>query len=375
MNIPCHICGNGRLTLVPEYSSLKRVTSDCKPWPAGGRLGICQSCSTAQAVIDDTWRDECRQIYGAYTIYHQADGKEQPVYNPSSGIPSARSDYLLDNLAKAVAVPKSGRLLDIGCGNGGFLRSFSKKFPHWQLNGSEYDGKYRAQVESIPGFESLFLGDIAGISGSFNAISLIHVFEHIESPHALLQQVQGKLKSDGILVIELPYFVENPFVLAVADHATHFDAATIRTLLARSDFSPLHVTSDWIPKELSIVAQKQNPVAASANLTPVSPVAAIRWLESVRRHAADIAKLSKHFGIFGTSIAGNWLYAELNRDVEFFVDEDLNRTGKKMNGCPVIAPADVPPDSDIYIALPRNLVNAVMDRTKNAPGRYHAPPG
>jgi SAM-dependent methyltransferase len=369
----CHVCGQGNLAMLPEFTALKRVTSDCKPWPAGGKLGVCDTCSTVQNIVDDTWRQECRQIYSSYTIYHQAGGTEQPVFDLGSGISAARSDRFLANLGKAVTLPGKGRLLDIGCGNGGFLRSFSRTYPQWRLNGSEYDAKYKAEVERSPGVEACFIGDLAGIAGPFDAVSLIHVLEHLESPRDVLQTVRNKLGESGYLIVELPYYVENPFVLTVADHATHFDAPTTCSLLVAAGFSPAHVTSGWVPKELSLVADKTRPATAKNEIPAGDPVTAVRWLGSVREQAEDIASRAKHFGILGTSIAATWLYAELAEKVDFFVDEDKARTGKEMFGIPVLAPDQVPADGDIYISLPVKLAENVRNRMGGRPGRYHLP--
>ncbi len=369
----CHVCGKGKLAMLPEFAALKRVTSDCKPWPAGGKLGVCDTCSTAQNIVDDTWREECRQIYSSYTIYHQAAGIEQPVFDLSSGTSSARSDRFLLNLGQEVSLSERGRLLDIGCGNGGFLRSFAKNYPQWRLTGSEYDAKYKAEVESIPGVEACIVGDIAAIPDRFDIISLIHVLEHLESPHDVLQGVWDKLLEHGHLIVELPYYVENPFVLAVADHATHFDATTACSLLMTAGFSPTHVTSGWVPKELSLVADKTQPATARNDIPAGNPVASVRWLGSVRDHAAEIASHSKHFGILGTSIAATWLYAELAGKVQFFVDEDATRIGKTMFGIPVLAPAEVPGDGDVYISLPLRLAKNVANRMQGRAGQYHVP--
>ena len=34
----CSICGDGLLVELAAFRQLRRVTSDCRPWPAGGRL-------------------------------------------------------------------------------------------------------------------------------------------------------------------------------------------------------------------------------------------------------------------------------------------------------------------------------------------------
>jgi SAM-dependent methyltransferase len=361
--------------LVPEFSQLRRVTSDCRPWKTGGRLGVCDACATVQAVVDAQWQAECREIYQSYTIYAQGGGAEQRVFDSCSGASASRSDQLLERLTEVLDLPKQGRLIDIGCGNGGLLRNFSRRHPAWRLCGSEFDEKHRASIETIPGFEKFFSGDVRELTGEFDICSLIHVLEHIESPREFLAALRNKLKTDGLLIVELPAYRQNPFELLIADHATHFDAATIEALLANAEFKSLHVTDEWIPKELSVVARALPPLAARTRPTSESHLSsAIHWLDAVRREAADLARHSPSFGIFGTSIAATWLFSELDGKTGFFVDEDPNRVGGTHLGLPIYRESEVPPGSDVYVALPPEISAAVAARLGSGTAHYHSVP-
>jgi SAM-dependent methyltransferase len=371
----CHICGEGSVELVPEFSQLRRVTSDCRPWSAGGRLGTCEVCATVQTVVDAHWQTECREIYQSYAIYAQGGGAEQRVFDSSSGASASRSDQLLDRLVEVADIGEQGRLIDIGCGNGGFLRSFSRRHPGWRLCGSEFDEKHRASIESIPGFEKFFSGDVRDLPGEFDICSLIHVLEHIEAPREFLGSVRSKLKAGGLLIVELPSFRQNPFELLIADHATHFEPATIESLLADTQFKSLHVTGEWIPKELSIVACALPPIAERTR--PASedhPSSAIHWLDAVRRDATDLARRSTNFGIFGTSIAATWLFSELEGKADFFVDEDPDRVGGRHLERPIYRSSDVPAGSDVYVVLPPKTSAAITARLGSAAARYHPVP-
>ena len=375
MNPRCHICGIGNVELVPAFSQLKRVTSDCRPWSAGSRLGTCDVCATVQTVVDTQWQAECREIYQSYAIYAQGGGAEQRVFDSSSGASASRSDQLLDRLAEVVEIPKEGRLIDIGCGNGGFLRSFSRRHPDWRLSGSEFDEKHRASIETIPGFEEFFSGDVRDLPGEFDICSLIHVLEHIEGPRTFLGSVRSKLKAGGLLVVELPSFQQNPFELLIADHATHFEPATIESLLANASFQSLHVTGEWIPKELSIVARVLPPITQRTPPNSEDHLSsAIHWLDAVRREAKDVARRSAHFGIFGTSIAATWLFGELDGIAGFFVDEDPDRVGGKHLGLPICRASNVPAGSDVYVVLPPKISAAVAARLGSSGVRYHSVP-
>ncbi len=371
----CHICGEGNVELVPEFSQLRRVTSDCRPWSAGGRLGTCESCATVQTVVDEQWQAECREIYQSYAIYAQGGGAEQRVFDSSSGASASRSDQLLDRLADVAGIPKQGRLIDIGCGNGGFLRSFSRRHPGWRLCGSEFDEKHRASIETIPGFEEFFSGDVRDLPGEFDICSLIHVLEHIEAPRNFLGSVRSKLKAGGLLIVELPSFQQNPFELLIADHATHFEPATIEALLSKAGFKSLLVTSEWIPKELSVVARALPPIAERTRPMSGDHLSlAMRWLDAVRRDAMALAQRSAHFGIFGTSIAATWLFSELDGKAGFFVDEDPDRAGGQHLELPIYRVSEVPAGSDVYVVLPPKISAAVAARLGSATARYHPVP-
>jgi SAM-dependent methyltransferase len=372
--VHCHICRRDELALDALFADFKRVTSDCRPWAAGGQLGACTACGTAQARIDDQWRGECRQIYESYAIYYQGGGAEQKVFDSASGASASRSDQLLEQLKSVVTLPEAGRLVDVGCGNGNFLRSFSRRFPNWRLLGSEFDETHRATVEAIPGVEGFFSRDASQLPDGFDAISLIHVLEHIEEPQNFLTTLRGKLRPGGYLVIELPLFTDNPFELLIADHATHFEPATIEALLARTDFAPVSVTTEWIPKELSVLACAESTRVAAQAQSSDELRTAIAWLGRVRDQARGVATRSSRFGIFGTSIGATWLWSELGGNVAFFVDEDSNRAGGTHFDLPIYHPANVPADSSVYVALPPKISRAVTTRLSRADRVYHSTP-
>jgi hypothetical protein len=71
----CPSCGSNEVTDVPGYGELMRVTSDAKPWPAGGRIAVCRACGLVQKPITPEWLAEVAQIYAAYTIYFQSGGE------------------------------------------------------------------------------------------------------------------------------------------------------------------------------------------------------------------------------------------------------------------------------------------------------------
>lgn len=363
----CHVCRKPALDVVPGYELLSQVTSDCKPWQAGAKLCLCRSCGAVQKLVDQKWLCETETIYSHYSIYHQGEGSEQQVFEKDSGLASSRSAKLLKCALPHLRLPQTGRLLDVGCGNGALLRSFQQLVLHWQLAGTELNDKYRAEIESIAGSPALFTCALDEISETFDMISMLHVLEHIIDPLGFLAEVKDKLAPDGILLIDLPDYLYNPFDLLIADHCSHFSTQTLQHILACAGFEIVTITTEWIPKELSVIAKKSKRPAeprevglnTDADSLPMLQKR-VNWLQSIACSARTLSKRG-NFGIFGTSIAGTWLNEEA-KGADFFVDEDTNRIGHDYLGKPVYHPADVPEGCSIFLAQPPGVAKDIRGR-------------
>lgn len=374
----CHVCAAPALEVIEGFEALHRVTSDCKPWRRGGRLCVCRACGCVQKAIDEGWLSEIEQIYGNYSIYYQSDGVEQAVFDSGSGQASLRSARLLESLAARVELPDAGRMLDLGCGNGAMLRAFSRFAPRWTLAGSELNDSMRATVESIERVEALYIGEPEEIPGRFDIVTMSHMLEHIPRPVEYLARLQDKLNPGGLLVIQVPHYLQNPFDLLVADHSSHFTARTAAEVIKRAGYTVLWAATDWVPKELSLVACKAASQTEEMMRTQVEPdpfnatKQMVEWLKETVNQARECAAKCS-FGIFGTSIAATWLFSEVGEVVGFFVDEDPSRIGKTFMGRKVYHPSEIPVKSCVFLALPRMIAESVQQRLARADVVFRLP--
>ena len=366
----CRGCGEDALQLIPDYRALRRVTSDCKPWPAGGRLGWCGSCGLVQKAADQEWDQEVERIYSSYSIYHQSGGAEQAVFNLSNGAAQTRSERIFARLAAAVPLPQTGRMLDVGCGNGAALRAFGRLRPLWSMAGTELDERSRPEIEAIDHVEALYTCPIDDVPGEFDLISLVHVLEHIPRPVPFLEGLHRKLRPGGVLFVEVPDHRQNPFDLLITDHSTHFSRLSLPSVLRAAGFDPISLADDWVAKELSVAAQT---VSISAAPSPIAPsvisssaeraVASIVWLGAVNDRARELAGgPGATFGVFGTSIAAMWLMGDFERHIEFFVDEDPNRSGRLLQGRPIYRPEGIPDGMRVFLPMPSHVAHAICER-------------
>lgn len=101
---------------------------------------------------------------------------------------------------------RRGRILDIGCGNGYFFAACRDKGYEVQgLDISEWASEFAVKRLGIPVITAEI--DSVGIpSDSYDIISMWHFLEHTRNPRMTISKVLSWLKSDGILIIDVPNY-------------------------------------------------------------------------------------------------------------------------------------------------------------------------
>jgi SAM-dependent methyltransferase len=374
----CHVCGENNPTILEGFGLFTRVTSDIKPWGAGGELRHCGHCGAVQTTLDERWHDDVAAIYRNYSIYDTAAGAEQKVFDQKCGAAVARSEQMLSLVRGFLPKKESGRYFDFGCGNGATLRAFSGLFPEWRATGYEVHDRFRSVVESIPGVERFVCGELSDVSGTFDIISLVHVLEHIAEPARLLSTIRERLADDGVLLVQVPDCEANPFMYCVVDHATHFSLAVLKNLVTRCGFGIRYAMSGVFGKELTIVASRstEQQYGDRSDTLKISAVnEQLSWLAGSVAFAKTLAMAGgagHRFGLFGTSVAATWMFGEIQGAVSFFVDEDVGKIGKMHLDRDIISPSEVPRDGVVHLCQPPVIAKKIAERLKKiVPVHWH----
>jgi SAM-dependent methyltransferase len=361
----CLLCKGSSLSMVPRNLDLKGVTSDCRSWRKSFPIFVCQDCGHVQKLADNDWLAEVERIYNSYEIYHLSSGEEQQVFLGSTK--KKRSVVLLEHVKEFITFPRKGRLLDVGCGNGALLRTFAELFPAWTLVGADLNENFREEVVNIPGVEEFCVEGLNEVKGRFDLITCVHVLEHIHHPLSTLRQIRPKLADNGILILQVPDLSQNPYDISVVDHCSHFVSETLAHLSVCSGFQITNAAVSWLPKEISLIMRRsdQGPLHCSMRYDPSVILAHVKKatsnLEKIVGHAGQVAAQG-NFGIFGTAISGTWLAADLGDLVDFFIDEDPIRQGKRHMQRLVLSPDDAPSGAAVYLSLSRATANKVKNR-------------
>ncbi|NKQ39754.1 MAG: class I SAM-dependent methyltransferase, partial [Methanosarcinales archaeon] len=97
-----------------------------------------------------------------------------------------------------------GRLLDIGCATGGFLKVMASY--GWKAYGVELNEEAVAFAKREQNL-NIVKGDFLEVDfpvGFFDVITLWHVLEHLIDPSAVLKKISSLLKKNGILIYAIP---------------------------------------------------------------------------------------------------------------------------------------------------------------------------
>lgn len=369
----CMVCCHDTLVPVEGFAELVRVGSDSRPLPPGGRLSRCTQCGAVQKPVDKAYLAECEDIYANYTMYAQSSqGTEPSVFD---GEPCGRSTRLMLTVAGEIRLPETGRILDVGCGNGNLLRAFGAIRPGWKRAGLELDGRHRDAVETACGPGSLHTGQLANVPGEFDLVTAMHVLEHLTSPVEFLKTAADRLTPGGHVLVQLPLWQDNPFDLVVADHCMHYDRASLIRVLKRAGLEPVFVSDQAVPRELTVVARPGIGFDHKED-NGTAPDRAVTWLTSVRDLAARVLASAgrENFGIFGTGNAAMWLTEGLG-GVGFYVDDDPTRQGvNALTGKPVLGPDSVPDGATVLICLPPELSATIEKRVRHLPVNWLVTP-
>ncbi len=156
------------------------------------------------------------------------------------------------NLIKEVTGLKQGVLLDVGAGTGAF--AFTMQQAGWNVTGLEPDETARANARKNYKLPLEELSDLENFhEGTFDAITLWHVLEHVHDLHGYLEKFFKILKPAGRLVIAVPNYTSydaqfyKPYWAAydVPRHLYHFSPKSMQILLKKKGFVLESVKQMW----------------------------------------------------------------------------------------------------------------------------------
>lgn len=155
-------------------------------------------------------------------------------------------------LIERLRPPAGRRLLDFGCGSGGFL--LAARAAGFDVVGLELSrglARYVEQTHGIPVFQGL-VTDPSFSDQRFDVILSSQVFEHLLDPRETLADLRRHLNPGGLLLIEVPNLLDTRERLrrgSLMDdsHLFYFSAGSLSRLLRNGGFEVLRVQQGLRP--------------------------------------------------------------------------------------------------------------------------------
>jgi len=150
--------------------------------------------------------------------------------------------YKKKSIIRRVTNKKIGKILDIGCGTGDFL-----KYMHssgWETGGVETDKGAKLVAEKTLGKRIEETLDYITGEKKYDIITMWHVLEHVYNIEGYLKKVSKLLKKDGVLVVAVPNcasydakkYKENWVAYDLPIHLSHFRKKDIKELAKKTNF-------------------------------------------------------------------------------------------------------------------------------------------
>jgi SAM-dependent methyltransferase len=194
----------------------------------------------------------------------------------------------------------TGRLLDVGTHCGFFLRR--ARGMGWELHGVEPSPQAAALARESFGLDITAgtLEEASFAPESFDVVTLVDVFEHVDQPIELLTEVRRVMRSDGILFIKVPNAVYSfakyrlarqllrldAEIFDAKEHVAHYTLRTLRRTLGRAGFD---VIEAFVPRPIQDGAAWKCALRSGAHALARLQH---RWLGAFGPLAMDVAVLA-----------------------------------------------------------------------------------
>ena len=267
----CHICESVRVYYL-------FTTSDY-------RVVRCDNCGLV-FLNPQPSNEELGKIYGAnYFLGSDSAEGRQAV----TEIKQATASLYLSEIRRYRG-PESGRLLEIGCGDGDFL--VLAEADGWQVTGIEYSSAACEKTRKRLKNGEVLCGELQSArlpAASFDLCAISDVLEHVRSPLDFLLEIHRVLKPGGILFVATPSidswsarFMRQKWMEFKPEHLTYFDRQTLQMALFRAGFRDVIVQPGWKILNFDYVRKhfERFPVPV---ITPVLNLAARVLPESMQR--------------------------------------------------------------------------------------------
>jgi SAM-dependent methyltransferase len=227
----------------------------------GFRIVRCRACGLVY--VDQ--RPVTEDLVSLYSDYHTRAGETEASWDLLMGHIFVESADILCSSRNGAG---RGRLLDVGCGYGGFIALMLER--GWDAGG--VDPSPMVVDAALKKGRPVRLGTLEAVreeNGSYDAVTMFYVLEHLPDPMGALRKVLNLLVPGGTLLLRVPH--TTPIVRLLSPlgfggalydppfHLYDFPPTVLQEMLRRTGFTDVRT----IPGEPTVPSHLGSRVAAT----------------------------------------------------------------------------------------------------------------
>lgn len=216
-------------------------------------IGECAVCGFARA--DPLPAQESRpEFYSKEEVIGRNTKKHSPLQRfsramkslPKKAMKYDKSRIFYNKLRRCL--PAHSKILDIGCGDGRFLKLAKKRFVCSGIEISEYLAALARQEAGIKVMAGDFMVTDFG-DQKYEGITLVSILEHLDDPAEALKKCLSIMNDGGLLLVKtVNYGCLNRMVKGISwtgfrppDHVIYFSPSNIKRLLEEIGFTRVKI--------------------------------------------------------------------------------------------------------------------------------------
>lgn len=238
--VSCNFCGEKRSNLLlinNDHTTKKNIFFKIVGCKKCGLVYINPRPSNIEKYYSDNYEPYNPKKRDIYFSFYRALIKS--YYKKEKSLTDLLKSFLC-RIFYSQSTDKCGRVLDIGCGSGGYLGVLNES--GWEVYGIDFSKQVVEFAKESRGLKNVKLGNAEKLEfpdNFFDLVTMNHLIEHLSNPKKALVEAKRVLRKGGILVITTPNFSsfnakifgKNWFPLETPRHLFLFETLTLKKMV------------------------------------------------------------------------------------------------------------------------------------------------
>lgn len=350
----CPICGYDQVDILHKQNF---ILPDAHPLKDGYEVVCCGKCGFVYA--DTIISQE------VYDRYYAQNSKYEDSKIGTGGVETPWDLERLKKTASQISSylnEKSASILDVGCANGGLLKSL-QALGHKNIFGIDpsptcVENTRKLGIDAETG---TLLQPIA--HRRFDCVVLSHTLEHIQDLKGAFRWIKNVSKNNGSVYIEVPNaaryldFVDAPFQDFNTEHINHFSLIALNNFLNVNDYSPFKSGEKIIPASANALYPAIFCFATKSDTTrevikDKELHSRIKQYIAISQNILNSIEAKLHLALHNSGQIIVWGTGQLTMklladtslsqaEIIAFVDSNPINQGKILHGVQIVAPKDI----------------------------------